>query len=204
MGLLGAVSKQWFITDFACTLAGLPLVTMHRATTQKSLAHLIDESGMAVLVASKHLATVIQEAQQLAQKSQLKVVVWIEDSEDAYCNNRKSLGDLELTCRQILWTHLLQLGGGVSNPEWRHRDPKAIIKLLPSSGSTGLPKLVAVTEESFFKGASPNLQSSLEVVVYATWFFNLAFQHGCIRLQYVWLPRMNDLCSTTDFPHCSR
>ena len=175
VGLLGAISKPWFLTDFACTLAGVPLVTMHRATNEKTLAHLLDQSGLTLLVASHHLAGVFQGAMSLAGRCQLKTLVWLEDDLEGYGLQTSQIHQgmpLEALghCRQMKWTDLLRLGASVpKQQEVGVRNPKAIIKLLPSSGSTGLPKLVPVTEDSFFKGASPNLQCSMDVVVYVAW-----------------------------------
>eukprot|EP00435_Cladocopium_sp_Y103_P037343 s2581_g9.t2 len=167
VGLLGAISKPWFLTDFACTLAGVPLVTMHRASNEKALAHLLDQSGLTLLVASRHLAAVIQGALRLARRCQLKTLVWLEDSLEGYGPQTSQIhqGVEALGPRQMKWTDLLRLGASFPRMQVGGRNPKAIIKLLPSSGSTGLPKLVPVTEDSFFKGASPNLQCSMDVVV---------------------------------------
>lgn len=176
VGLLAAVSKQWFITDFACTLAGIPLVTMHRATDEKALAHLLDESGLVLLVASKHLSAVIARAHRQASNPHLKMVIWIDDARDPYsmqyASHLSAIGSLELD--QVCWTSILQQGATLlsagNGMRLRDRHPKAIIKLLPSSGSTGLPKLVPVTEDQLFKvGNLQSLQCSLDVVVYAAW-----------------------------------
>lgn len=177
VGLLGAVSKEWFITDFACTIAGIPLVTMHRATDEKVLAHIMEESGLGVLIVSEHLLPVTFRAHKLA-KSQLKMVIWIHDLSEAYCLQHSSRLDdpSEVVppndLLQISWAYLLQQGSdrvGKDLPMEGRRNGKSVIKLLPSSGTTGLPKLVPVTEEMLFKDVSMNLQCSADVIVYATW-----------------------------------
>ena len=176
VGLLGAVSKEWFITDFACTIAGIPLVTMHRATDEKALAHIIEESGLRVLIVSEHLLPVTFRV-----KSQLKMLIWIHDSSEAYClqHSKNRLDDF---CEvvdppndllQISWAYLLQQGNHWVDTDFPMdvgHNGKSVIKLLPSSGTTGLPKLVPVTEDVLFKDVSMNLQCSADVIVYATWW----------------------------------
>ena len=111
----------------------------------------------------------------LAGRCQLKTLVWLEDDLEGYGLQTSQIHQgvpLEALghCRQMKWTDLLRLGASFpKQQDVGGRNPKAIIKLLPSSGSTGLPKLVPVTEDSFFKGASPNLQCSMDVVVYVAW-----------------------------------
>ena len=80
LGLLSSISEKWFVSDFACTLAGLPLVVMHRATQETALAHILEQTDMSVLIASMHVQEVVMGAARLAP-SRLKVVIWIEDSE---------------------------------------------------------------------------------------------------------------------------
>ena len=157
IGLLSAVSIPWFIVDFACSLAAIPLVTMHRATDDAALAQILNDTGLCLLIASKHLLPVIQRASSRACASQLQLVIWIEDSSEPYCLQPSSrpLAKGETDSGPPSWQQKgfleeLQEGSqALRVPSWR--DPKRLAKLLPSSGSTGAPKLAVLTEEALFK-----------------------------------------------------
>eukprot|EP00439_Symbiodinium_sp_Y106_P019596 s5596_g2.t1 len=174
IGLLSAVSIPWFIVDFACSLAAIPLVTMHRATDDAALAQILNDTGLCLLIASKHLLPVIQRASSRACASQLQLVIWIEDSSEPYCLQPSSrpLAKGETDSGPPSWQQKgfleeLQEGSqALRVPSWR--DPKRLAKLLPSSGSTGAPKLAVLTEEALFKdsyGRTP--ESSVDIVTYA-------------------------------------
>ncbi|CAE7561362.1 car [Symbiodinium sp. CCMP2456] len=173
IGLLSAVSIPWFIVDFACSLAAIPLVTMHRATDDAALAQILDKTGLCLLITSKHLLPVIQRASSRASASQLQMVIWIEDSSEPYCLQQSSRPVTKGTdssppsWQQKGFLEALQEGTkALRVPSWR--DPKRLAKLLPSSGSTGAPKLAVVTEEALFKGSCGRTpESSVDIVTYA-------------------------------------
>ncbi|CAJ1448540.1 unnamed protein product [Effrenium voratum] len=166
VGLLAAISEQWFITDFACTIAGVPLIIMHRSTDAKVLAHILDQTSCCILVASKHLKQIVQQASIACKK--VPTVIWINDSEDSYCRPFEHLPETDSLVCERSWISVLQQGSVAPLQQAPARDPKSLIKLLPSSGSTGLPKLISVTECGLFKpGTACNLQSAVDVVVYA-------------------------------------
>ena len=157
VGVLGAVCVPWLIADYACTLKGIPLVLMHRATSAAQLAHILDESGAAVLVTSVHLLPLVAEAARHVTTVELRHVISYEDDADAYpgvlpvVSVPLSSDQVPITWDSISWEALKARGAAVA-PGWRRRiacvAAEAVVKLLPSSGSTGLPKLVAVTEAS--------------------------------------------------------
>ena len=166
IGLLSAVSIPWFIVDFACSLAAIPLVTMHRATDDAALAQILDKTGLCLLIASMHLQPVIQRASSRASASKLQMVIWIEDSSEPYCLQQSSrplatgTDSSPPSWQQKGFLDALQEGSqALRVPSWR--DPKRLAKLLPSSGSTGAPKLAVVTEEALFKGSCGRTPESL-------------------------------------------
>ncbi|CAE7873612.1 hetM [Symbiodinium sp. KB8] len=179
IGLLSAVSIPWFIVDFACSLAAIPLVTMHRATDDAALAQILDKTGLCLLIASMHLQPVIQRASSRASASKLQMVIWIEDSSEPYCLQQSSrplatgTDSSPPSWQQKGFLDALQEGSqALRVPSWR--DPKRLAKLLPSSGSTGAPKLAVVTEEALFKGSCgrtpeslPGRLGSVDIVTYA-------------------------------------
>lgn len=179
-GILASVSLQWFVVDFACTLKCNPLVVMHRATNYEQLAHILDESGLVVLVASKHLSGLVSRAVKLTKATELQHVVWIDDMPDAYALQAGNL-PIGATAMQSLapgisvlqhsWDTVLEQGADArasGQQGFVFASPETLVKLLPSSGSTGLPKLAAITESALFKvGSCSRIQPSIEVVAYA-------------------------------------
>ena len=161
VGLLSAVSVPWFIADFACSLVAIPLVIMHRATDAIALAHILDTTGLCVLMASKHLLPVIHQASVRASASQLRAIVWIDDTAESYCLQASSRPLTAEEASQVAssgWQQrnfheeLLREGPhSALTMAAAFREPRRVAKLLPSSGSTGLPKLAVVTEEALFK-----------------------------------------------------
>ena len=178
VGLLSAVGVPWFTVDFACSIAAIPLVTMHRATDDEALAHILDTTGLCILVASRQLTPVIHRASARASASQLRLVIWIEDSFESYCLQFSSRPLTEEEAAQApSWQQkefqdLLREGSEESGPLTvpAFRDPKRVAKLLPSSGSTGKPKVAVVTEEALFKDSSGR---------------NFESQQGCISKSQV-------------------
>ncbi|CAK0843476.1 unnamed protein product [Prorocentrum cordatum] len=180
MGVLASVSLQWFVVDFACTLKCIPLVIMHRATSEKQLAHILDESGLTALVASEHLSELVLHAVKLTQSSNLQHIIWIDDMASAYELQTKRLL-IRAAAKQSFapgvpvlqhsWNTVLGHSAGAHanvQPSFVFANSETLLKLLPSSGSTGLPKLVAITEGASFKvGSCSRFQCSVEVVAYA-------------------------------------
>ncbi|CAK9032726.1 unnamed protein product [Durusdinium trenchii] len=183
LGLLSAVSEEWFLTDFACTLAGLPLVTMHRSTDEKTLAQILEQTKMSVLILSQHLRPVLLGAQRLIP-SPLRRVIWIEDAPDPYGRWRAASVALAPApdapgggaWRSERWSAVLARGAAAPLGAAVRREEGFVLKLLPSSGSTGKPKLVPVTEKMLFQGGTAAVQCSVEVVVYAYEAFRQSHQ----------------------------
>ena len=97
VGLLGAVTPSWLITDYACLIKGLPIVLMHRNTSAAQLSYMLKETKMAVLVSSKHFEHIVAAALALLAKETATstgsihaypppFVVWIEDAPEAYAS----------------------------------------------------------------------------------------------------------------------
>ena len=166
VGILSAVSIPWFTVDFACSLAAIPLVTMHRATGEVSLAHILDKTGLCVLVASKHLLPVIYRACSAASALRLRAVIWINDASESYClqHSARPLSDWQSTTntsalQQKCFEEILRDGSDSPLTQAAFREPNCVAKLLPSSGSTGVPKLAVVTEEALLKNTGQRFES---------------------------------------------
>jgi long-subunit acyl-CoA synthetase (AMP-forming) len=156
VGLMACVSIPWFITDFSCLLKGVGIVPIHKGSSKKCVAHIIRESGMTVLFVSVHLHELMSEAMEQIfrdeEQCQLQHIVWIEDDPEAYSLLIRRRGKEEVPCFKGVdehkWSDLLS--SCTSQASYWHTHfieaPESIVKLLPTSGSTGLPKLTIVTD----------------------------------------------------------
>ena len=158
VGLMACVSVPWLITDFACLLKGFIMVPINKSSTRDCVAHIIRDSGIEVLVVTEHLKyllfDVLRQISESAGTTQcLRHLVWIEDDAESYlvhhshvqaCQNHLSFSDVQ----QHRWNELASPRGS-ENSFWHMEfgvSADSLAKLLPTSGSTDLPKLAIVTD----------------------------------------------------------
>jgi hypothetical protein len=188
VGVLGAVCRDWLISDYGCALKGIGVVLMHRATDAAQLGHILRQTGMRALVISRHLRHVLRGALRADPGSSvaLRHVVWLDDPVDAHAQaslvagggadgvaDRSSTAGAGVT--EHRWEGVAE-SGAAQPAETRQRvvdslGADAIIKLLPSSGTTGgAPKLTVVTEGTLrekIAGSSDPAKKSLAGTVVA-------------------------------------
>ena len=155
VGVLGAMSTQWLIADYACALKGLPVVLLHRASSAEQLAHIVQGADLRVLVVSVHLAHVVARAARTCAGGGgcLRHVVWVSDEAEAYASvlpTEPEEAALPAAVSSQSWEAMCATGAGapraVRARVATRTAPDAVVKLLPSSGSTGTPKLIPVTD----------------------------------------------------------
>ena len=208
VGVLGATCVPWMLADYACILKGVPVVLMHRATGVEALTHVIQETRLGVLFASRSVRTtvILPALQALSSSSSFDArelhVIWFDDGSDSTCAQLQgpqwtpahviaiAQGACYDTPSPSSWFSsppsallppsrehgfdAIVARGASCNMRWRMRVARAIpdtvVKLLPSSGSTGLPKLVVVCDGALYKvGTSGRraIGAAVPVVVFA-------------------------------------
>jgi acyl-coenzyme A synthetase/AMP-(fatty) acid ligase len=142
-------------------LKGIGVVLFHRATQAEALAHVLKLAPtLTVLVLSRHLRHILIAAQKILSDNadavrMVRHVIFIDDHIDAHAQVTTATEggqDLPECWREHSWNEALELGrsfdaASIGTPSTKVVKPDSIVKLLPSSGSTGLPKLIVVTEE---------------------------------------------------------
>jgi non-ribosomal peptide synthetase component F len=158
VGVFGAVCVEWMLADYACALKGLPVVLCHRSTTAEQLAHILSEAHVAALVTSTHLLSVVRHAAARVDGAPwLRHVIVYDDDCEAYAMHAEAHAQAgrdgcapppTLKWSEHSWAAVRELGALQPTrvrSRVAHVTPETLVKLLPSSGSTGLPKLVVVT-----------------------------------------------------------
>jgi hypothetical protein len=203
VGVLGSMCPEWLFADYACVLKGCPVVLMHRATTPAQLAHIMRETRLAVLVVSRHLRPIVCQAlldvaavcngsgttttsptttaSSGGGGGNLPHIVWFTDNADAHLHvaaanvdDTNTLADLGVTESDFVEALAAGAGAPIDIRTAIHvASPDTVVKLLPSSGSTGMPKLVVVTDAALFRSVQSASQprggyvDPLPTVVYA-------------------------------------
>eukprot|EP01043_Picozoa_sp_COSAG02_P017771 COSAG02_NODE_814_length_16879_cov_4.389928_3_plen_1226_part_00 len=212
VGVLGAVCADWLVSDHACALKGIGTVLMHRGTSAEQLGHIMAATGLRALIISVHLRSVLAEALRLADSSELLHVVWLNDPVDAHPQTVRTdeHHPLSTRAREHHWADVA-LRGAEQPPPIRESvvealDKDAIVKLLPSSGTTGgAPKLTVVTEGTLrdkilgaAAGSDPERSLAGTVVVFAyevmRQSIDVLLQGGCIGFFSGSLTRIQDDC----------
>jgi hypothetical protein len=177
VGLLGAMSVKWLISDFGCLLKGMPTILFYRTTSSIHLQAVIEETSLSVLIASIHLRHIVMEA--LSKLSVDINVVWINDDEDLYggssfrpsddpqvMHDGKSNVISAAKIVEYCWEDVETLGRSSEDcmrslAIWQSCD---IVKMLPTSGTTGSlkPKLVVVMEGSMRPQRTPTMTNTTE------------------------------------------
>lgn len=181
--VLGAVCVEWMLADYACALKGLRVVLCHRSTSSEQLAHILSETRATALITSTHLIGVLHAAAARVDGAPwLRHVVYFDDDAEAYAllptGDDAANGAPPPTAawKQHGWAAVRALGEGQPLQARSHVayvPPETVVKLLPSSGSTGMPKLVVVTDGCVMRAARvapPGRRSAAAaapVVVYA-------------------------------------
>ena len=143
--LLCAVTTEWVLSDLACILKGVPLVLLHRSTTVQQLCHVLSSVRVTVIVASQHVKASLFQSLTDTPHHTVRDVIWVDDSEDSYNNAGGCVAEPSITSH--VWGDVMTAGRVDSSFRVASISPDAIVKLLPSSGTTGtLPKLTVVTE----------------------------------------------------------
>ena len=161
--VLGAVCVEWMLADYACALKGIPVVLCHRSTSPEQLAHILYETRATAMITSAHLIPVLRAAAaRVDGVSWLRHVVCFHDDAEAYAllptDHAAWSGAPTPTVawKQHGWAAVTELGEA-QPPQARSRvayvTPESVVKLLPSSGSTGMPKLVVVTDSRVMRAA---------------------------------------------------
>jgi hypothetical protein len=179
------------------------VVLMHRATTPAQLAHIVRETRLAVLVVSRHLRPIVCQAlldvaavcngsgttttsptttaSSGGGGGNLPHIVWFTDNADAHLHvpaanvdDTNTLADLGVTESDFVEALAAGAGAPIDIRTAIHvASPDTVVKLLPSSGSTGMPKLVVVTDAALFRSVQSASQprggyvDPLPTVVYA-------------------------------------
>ena len=142
VGIFGAISVPWLVSDFACILQGIPSVLIQRSTSASQLRLIVDDTQLRVLICSTHFRRVLVDANIEGNLT----IIWIEDDEDAYMSHPSS--DMPTCVEQHTWESMTsEAEPNSSQPAPKKVLPGDIVKLLPTSGTTGSrPKLVVVTD----------------------------------------------------------
>jgi long-chain acyl-CoA synthetase len=217
VGVLGAVCADWLVSDYGCALKGLGVVLMHRATGAAQLCHILRSTGLRALIISRHLRHVLGEALLLAPETgaALLRIIWLDDSADAHAQAVACGGDTDHTelstgASEHQWADVAQ--HGAEQPASARRrvvdslDGDAIVKLLPSSGTTGgAPKLTVVTEATLWhklmgtasrSGAGRSMAGTVVVFAYEVMrqSHDVLMQGGSIGFFSGSLTRMQEDC----------
>ena len=216
VGVLGAVCADWLLSDHGCALKGIGTVLMHRSTSAEQLGHIIAATGLRALIISVHLRSVLAEAVLAADSSELLHVVWLNDPADAHPQATRTDAQRPLATRasEHRWADVARRGAQQPPPvresiaEAPGRD--AIVKLLPSSGTTGgAPKLTVVTEGTLRdkilgaasgsgsgSGSARSLAGTVVVFAYEVMrqSVDVLLQGGCIGFFSGSLARIQDDC----------
>lgn len=163
IGICGASSIQWHVSQYGIFLKGYIPVPLHASFTSKQISHIIKLANLSVLIISKHLLSQIQQLDEISKKS-LQFIILMDDYSCAY-SVRKEIVDNKDKITEIngikvyYWDDIKKLGDQYDKRnEIVHITGDDIGMLLSTSGSSGMPKLTILSAsriQSSFYAAKP-------------------------------------------------
>lgn len=152
--LCGAVSVEWFVIQYACFLAGVIFVPLHPSSSIAAITETVLRAKPKLIFASRHLQLQIRSACQVAIErsspplSALEYLVFFEDNHDNYAlrTDDSNIGTPTSTLKELYWNSMLLTNFRACKLPAISAQPETVIMLIPSSGTTGLPKLITVTD----------------------------------------------------------
>ena len=170
--LAGYNDIEWVVADFACAVAGMTTVGVHTTLGVAGAAHIASKSGAVAMLAMADLFCHDEpyDTQQswrvkdlVKEAAALETVVCMDmSSDDNGCSTVAETASDRVTvafmhdwvtsdCDDVALGDMFAAEG----TEWRGA---RITTFLPTSGSTGLPKLVAVSGRSFVSDISGDME----------------------------------------------
>lgn len=161
--LWGASSVQWFLAHYACLGTGIPVISVHSSISVHHLTHIIKLARPSLVVASRHLRGPLGECLAM-QNHSVRIVVLFDDLSSSYALRQDLSLTKDINVNVINWNELLALG---RQPNYNIPPPVPtdIVMLLPTSGTTGPPKLTIVTDAMLRRSARTSEYGDLLVMI---------------------------------------
>ncbi len=163
--LFASSCVEWYISQYACFLTSLVVVPVHSSTSTSSLAHIFSICKPSCIITSKNLRHPVELAFHLSSASFKKtpLLVLINDCPDSYALRKEEEQDAQAMAdegveRPITLAFETVLRGGTVLKPRLPRDSSSgndMVMLLPTSGTSGLPKLTIITNSMLLAQCRP-------------------------------------------------
>lgn len=144
--------NEWAITDFACSLIHFVLIGIHTTYESEQLVHVINNSDISVLVCNKDSFVKVSKIYKKCPK--LKSLILIDKMKDLNV-------DLEVLFMEDLLVSKLDLDltqiDNFPHEKPSEDAPENLYTIIYTSGSSGDPKGVMITYESFMEDTSHSI-----------------------------------------------
>merc|ERR1739838_39153 len=155
--------REYFYAEYACQMLGAVLVPIYPSLETESLEYIIQETKISTLMVD-HESLLALKNRGLSPEKFLKNVIVIDDREDRYTYN----GDVQILSleKTDIRVHLISSlinseSKKLSRTMWHEWHKKEIWTICYTSGTSGRPKGVLITQGAMLKGAINVMFSSL-------------------------------------------
>ncbi|KAH3756747.1 acyl-CoA synthetase [Pelomyxa schiedti] len=168
VAIIGASSECWYMSQYACLMAGLASIPVHPSWSSRTMAKVFARSSPRVVFSSIHLRETVLSACALQQEEctspgngHVELVVFFDDNDEAYSCLRNADSETKSSCtntspsmnstvesiKPIIakWEEIDCQDDSISIPA-SVASPDTVVMLLPTSGTTGNPKLIIMTD----------------------------------------------------------
>lgn len=137
--------EEWVVTDFACILTGVCVVTLYDTLGKDSLEYILDQTYIKTLVLSADKVKNITELKKEGKIPLVTHIIYFDELKPADVEAAKALG---LTV--VTYAEALRQGREVSpKPVFDKVKPDTFYTFSYTSGTTGMPKGVMLTHQNF-------------------------------------------------------
>ena len=138
---------EWMITDFACMFQGIVSVPIDRLFTEREIAHVINNTQVSVIVCDRGMFQ--RFVKMVDQYPSLRHIVCMDPIEKTISSKCPSVPSVEKNNVSIHSMGDIEQRGSLHQSEYVTVEPDDYLTVIYTSGSSGLPKGVQVTEFAF-------------------------------------------------------
>lgn len=162
--LWGASSVEWFLAYFTCLATGMPLIPVQSSVSASYLAHIVQLARPSLVITSRHLQVPLTQALS-SQEHSVRTVVLLDDLPSPYALQQGPSQPQDLTTRIVDWIEVLALGRQHKRDIPPPVSPTDTVAFLPSSGTTGPPRLTSIPEAILRRSARAPTHPELVVML---------------------------------------